>query len=119
LFRCLFSQNRKKKSVPDRINLLDFLNNDPKAREQYFNDLKEYRLAIFKCDEETKRLIAEYKKAGLEFFKLDKETKESFVGRNVNQETSEIEFYRSRKVNKGYVHIKNVKEFLKVYHSNV
>ena len=107
-------KNRKQKAVPDRIDLRDFLNNNPKAREQFFNDLREYRFAVLKCDEETKRTIAEFKRAGLDFFSLDKPTKEAFVGRNANQENSDIESFRTRKVNKGYVYIEGVKEFLKV-----
>ena len=76
--------------------------------------MQNYRFAVLKCDEDTKKSIANYKKSGLEFFSQDESLKLAWVGRNEKQENSEIEEFRKRKVNKGYVLVEKCKEFLKV-----
>ena len=111
------NKQQKKESfppLPEKIPLIDLLSGKKEAKELLCSSFANYRFAVLKCDEETKRLISEYKEAGLQFFSLDQSVKDAYAGKSDKPDQEKI---LQRKVNKGYLFLPNVKEFLKVLYN--
>jgi len=103
-------RSKKFPPLPEKIDLNQLMQGKEEAKIAFCESLKTYRFAVLKCDDTTKQIIADFKESGLEFFSQDEETKINFCGKPVYPEDSS---YQVRKVNKGYLIIKGMKEYLK------
>jgi len=103
-----FKKKKKERDVlPLKISLVDLMDGNPSTSKAFCQSLKDYRFAVLKCDEKTIDAIANYKKVGSEFFSLDNDYKMNYSG-------GQIDEIVTRKVNKGYLCVKGMKEFLKL-----
>jgi hypothetical protein len=119
-------QLQKGTSLPSRISLEELLKGDEKAAEMFCKSMLKYRFAVLKCNESTRKSIMEYKANGTQFFNLPTETKQSFWYQLFRNDCTNLHVHSGkdkyeapdgmikRKVNKGYLVVDGVKEFLKL-----
>jgi hypothetical protein len=99
------------------VNLAAFLKDDSDSKAKFRSLMQKHRFVVFQCDEETvgtfqirnllsQGEIAEYKLRGGQFFGLNTEEKMKY--------SSFHDTEKKQKVNRGYLFVDKVKEFLKV-----
>lgn len=98
------------------MDLQAFLKDETESRTKFRDLMQKHRFVVFKCDDDTisncpflltnSEDIAEYKSRGSQFFGLSSEEKLKF--------SSFYDTEKKQKVNRGYLVVDKVKEFLKV-----